>query len=300
MDRQRDRKTPSSPLDDAEASRVAQRLDELSMGEVERIIQRALEIQSESSHLAPEHLDRETLRRIAAEMDISPEHLEQALVEELAAAGREDPGLLDLLFFPRHLAASGVADGAVAAVDATVNDWMAGHEGMVRRATRKGEVVWEKDPSLAASVRRGLRLSQATGDLRLASQVTTRVRPATEDRNIVSIDADVTPTRRLAIGLASTVLAFGAGVGVVVAAMTDGMAGDVAAVGSTVAAGALGFGAILLGFKMWAAKVRAAVERAVEAVTSPVEIAAPGSLREAVVNLVGQVWSGGGWRRRGG
>ncbi len=299
MDRQDWQSEPTHP-DDVEARRVAERLDQLSMGEVERIIQRALEIQSSTSDLAPDQLDRETLRRVAAEMDISPQHLEQALVEELAAAGREDPGLLDRIFIPRRISASGVAGGTLAEVDAAVDDWMVGQEGMVRRATRKGEVVWEKDPSLAASVRRGLRLSQATGDLRQASTVTTRVRPATETRHIVGVEADVTPTRRLAIALATGVLALSAGVGVAVAAFTDGVAGDAAAVASTAAAGAIGFGSIVLGFKMWAGKVRAAVERAVEAISSPASIPTPGGLRDAVINLVGQVWGSGGWGRRRG
>jgi hypothetical protein len=145
---------------------------------------------------------------------------------------------------------------------------MASHEGLRNRTENSVRTEWEKDGSLLTSARMKLRMSQGSGALRGVSRVTHAVRPVTDDRHLVSIEADTSRLRHLAMGL----LAAGTAAGVAVAGASgavdaSGFGLDNVLAGAGVAA-VVGGGA-WLGVRIWAKRVRDALTRAADAVANP-------------------------------
>lgn len=271
-----------------DAKRVADRLQELTADEAERVLQRAIELQTRAPGPNPAGtLDTEMLGQIADELDIDRTHLQQALLEELFRVETEDPTWVDRLIVDHAISGHGVAPGDVRAVREVVDAWMTNEEGMRKRAESSSRTVWEKDRGFGAVARKFLRLSRGSQALRTASSVTTAVRPATNDQQVVVIEADTRNLRRLALGL----LAAAGGIGVAVA----GSSGAIDANGfglDNVAAGAvttavLG-GGVLIGVKMWAQRIRDGVARAIDAIRSPHLVDRGTSLPSALRRFVDQ------------
>jgi hypothetical protein len=252
-----------------DAKRVADRLQELSADEAERILQRAVDLQTRAPGPDPTGtLDTQMLQQIADELDIDRTHLQQALLEELFRVETEHPTWLDRLVVDDAISGHGAAPGEVRAVREVVDAWMTNEEGMRKRAENSSRTVWEKDRGFGAVARKFLRLSRGSQALRTASSVTTAVRPATDDQQVVVIEADTRNLRRLALGL----LAAAGGIGVAVAASSgaidpNGFGLDNVAAGAVTTA-VLG-GGVLIGVKMWAQRIRDGVARAIDAIRSP-------------------------------
>lgn len=271
-----------------DAKRVADRLQELSADEAERILQRAIELQTRGPGPDPTGtLDTRMLEQVADELDIDRTHLQQALLEELFRVETEDPTWLDRLVVDDAISGHGIAPGDVRAVREVVDAWMTNEEGMRKRAENSSRTVWEKDRGFGAVARKFLRLSRGSQALRTASSVTTAVRPTTDDRQVVVIEADTRNLRRLALGL----LAAAGGIGVAVAGSSGvidpgGFGLDNVAAGA-VTAGVLG-GGVLIGVKMWAQRIRDGVARAIDAIRSPHLVDRGTSLPSALRRFVDQ------------
>ncbi len=287
MDRQRDHQPPSHELG-ADAKRVADRLQELSVDEAERVLQRAIELQTRGPGRDPGGtLDTVMLEQIADELDIDRSHLQQALLEELFRVQTEAPNLLDRVIVDDAMTVHGAAPGDMHQVRGIVDAWMVNEEGMRKRAENESHTTWERDRGFGAFARKVLKMSRGSQALRTAAGVTTSVRPATDDRQVVVIEADTRNLRRLALGL----LAGAGAIGVAVA----GSSGAIDAGGfglDNVAAGAattlvLGGGA-LIGVKMWAHRIRDGLTRAIDAIRSPHLVESGTSLPSALRRFVDQ------------
>lgn len=255
-----------------EARLVAERLEQLSVDDAERVLERAIALQQQRDDQAGAErmMDRATLQRIADELEIDHAHLERALVEELYRLDAEDPTWIDRLTVPASVRASGVVPLSAAQTRTIVDLWMERHEGMRKQSDRSGVAGWKKNPSLAASARRALRMSDSSGFLRRANDVSTRVRPATASQSVVAVEADTSGLRSLAVAAASaTVAAVASGLAV---AAGSALAGDGGLVGPAVATGAtaglLG-GGVWLGVRMWVDRIRSAAKSAVSSITNP-------------------------------
>lgn len=289
MERERASRRESPPELSADARRVADRLQELSADEAERILQRAIELQTRGPGPDPSGtLDTKMLEQIPDELDIDRRHLQQALLEELLRVQVEEPDWLDRLVVDDVMTVHGLVAGSPAGVRTTVDAWMINHEGMRKRAENAARTAWERDRGFGAFVRKSLRMSRGSQSLRTSSGVETSVRPATDDEQLVVIEADTSNLRRLALGL----LAGAAGLGVAVAAGTgaldaSGFGVDNIAAGATTAA-LLG-GGVLIGIKMWAQRIRNGLARALDAIRSPHLVdkgtSLPRALRRAVDQL---------------
>lgn len=288
MDRQRRDRAPQPAELGDDARRVAERLQELSVDEAERILQRAIELQTRAPGPDPMGtLDTEMLEEIADELDIDRAHLQQALLEELFRVETEDPTLLDRIVVDDTISGHGVAPGDVRQVRAVVDAWMTNEEGMRKRAENPSRTVWEKDRGFGAVARKFLRLSRGSQALRTASSVTTAVRPATDDQQVVVVEADTRNLRRLALGLLAAAGAVGVAVAGSSAAIDAGGFGldNVAAGAATTAV--LG-GGVVIGVKMWAQRIRDGVARAIDAIRSPHLVDRGTSLPSALRRFVDQ------------
>lgn len=266
---ERERLTQQGAPNEEELSAIADRLQQLSVGEVERVLERAIELQTEAHGGAQrEMLDTDTLGRIADELEIDRRHLKTALVEEFMKMHAEEPDALDRWFVPGRIVAQRIVPGDAATVRKALDTWMASHEGLRKRTENPVRTEWEKDGSLLTSARMKLRMSQGSGALRSVNGVTHAVRPVTDDRHLVSIEADTSRLRQLAVAL----LAAGTAAGVAVAGASgavdaSGFGLDNVLAGAGVAA-VVGGGA-WLGVRMWAKRVRDALTRAADAVANP-------------------------------
>lgn len=245
---------------------VAERLQQLSTGEVERILRRAIELQSEKdTRIDRTGLDRAALRRVADEIGIDPDHLEAALTEELLRIQADDPTLIDRLLAPTSVVTRDAVAGDAAAVRTSLDRWLGYHAGLRKRAATPGSALWEADRSLVTSARVKLRAAQGGATLRSTAGVRDSVQPVEDRRSIVTLEADTSNVRRLAVGLlaGSAGLALAAGVTTGVAfGLPEGLAAG------TVSFGLLG-GGVLLGVRMWIDNVRRALARAIDAAGHP-------------------------------
>jgi hypothetical protein len=283
------------PGPSAEARQIADRLQELSVDEAERVLERAIELQTRSPGGPPAStIDTQMLAAIAAELDIDAQHLQQAIIEELLRVETEAPGVVDRLLVPPRMTGHGVAPGDPPAVREVVDAWMVNHEGMRKLAETGSVSRWERDQGLGAAMRRHLRMSRGRRDLRTTAGVTTSVRPATDDQQIVVMDADTSNLRRLAIGLLAGSAALGGAAAAVGSGFGTGLDGLVAGAGVF---GVLASG-VLLGVKMWAARVRDGLDRALDAIRSPHLVDRGTSIPSTLRRFVDGLRDAGGRRGR--
>ena len=252
---------------DQEVAAVAERLQQLSTDEVERVLRRAIELQTDTEYRADEPgLDRAALRRVAAEIGIDPGHLESAMAEELLRVQAEQPGLIDRLLAPRKAAVRGAAEGDAAQVREVLDRWLGYHAGLRKRAESSTGAVWERDKSLVAVARMKLRAAQGGGALRTTMGVRDDVHPLEPGKQVVTIEADTSNVRRVALAwLAGMAIAGGAAAAV-------GLGNDATVVdnvGMGLGVLALGAGGVVLGIRMWMDRIRRALHRAADAVSHP-------------------------------
>ncbi len=288
MDRQQSRARQPRGLD-SEARRVADRLQQLSVDEAERVLERAIDLQINAPGADPaDTLDTDVLARIAEELDIDQRHLQQALLEELFRVEVDEPGLLDRLLVPEAITAHGPVSGNASAVRQTVDDWMTNHEGMRKRAENAAVTRWEKDEGFGAFVRKAMQMSRGKRSLRTTAGVSSSVRQATDSQQVVVLEADTTNLRRLALGLlAGAAVAGGAVAAASGVVDASGFGADNVAAG--VATAAIFGGGVVIGIKMWAQRIRDGLARAIDAIRSPHLVERGTSLPSAVRRWVDQV-----------
>ena len=282
--------SPSAPSDGAAG--VADRLQKLSVEEAERVLQRAIQLQSEAPDgTEPELFDTEMLGRVADELDIDQAHLRTALTEELLRVQGDDPDWLDRLLVAGSVSERRVVPGELSSVHDVVDFWMSKHEGLRKREENPARTIWEKDESLVTTARVKLRMARGSGALRTSGRVESAVRPVGADRQLVTVEADTGNVRRMAIGLLVASAAAGAGVAGATGAVDGAFGLDNVAAGAAIT-GLLG-GGIVLGVRMWASRLRSGLKRAVDAVANPQLLSQADTLPGALRRWFGQ------WRSLG-
>jgi hypothetical protein len=233
---------------------VSERLQQLSSDDVERILERAIGLQMDSTAPGRDSIDVDALGRIADELGIDRQHLQQAMAEELVRIEEEDPGWLSRNLMPKSIAESRTVAAAPDRVRAVLDYWLAS--------------PWHRDGSPLTAIRTALNMTQGDGSLRSARSVSDSIKPLTVGNQVISVEADTSNLRQVAIGLlvASGVIG-GAAAGVSAGIDPGGFGLDNIAVGAGVAA--LAGGGVFLGFRMWAQKLRRGIARVADAVANP-------------------------------
>ena len=244
-----------------EPSAVENRLDALTSQSAERVLKRAIELQSDSDFADPT-LDPSALERVAAELGIDVGHVRQALLEEFSRPEpRSANGLTERIFAPRTMSTRLVATASRAELDHTIDAWMTKHEGL--RPTRRTDdgVAWVKNPSPINSIRQGLKISQGTGALRTVRQVTHQVESISEGQHVVSLEADTKVINQVGVGLVAGG-AFGSLVTGGVLAAAAPMLSGLAVLGIALAILSTFLIAAVVSAKVWAVQVEHGLERA--------------------------------------
>ena len=265
---------------------VSERLQQLSSDDVERILEKAIALEMRSSDPGRTGLDVDALGRIADELGIDRRHLKQAMAEELVRIEEDEPGWLSRNLMPKTITENRTVAAAPDRVRAVLDYWLSQHEGLRKHTGGPVEATWHKDASLSTSVKTALNLTQGDGSLRSVREVRDSIKPITVGNQVVSVEADTSNLRQLAIGLlvGSGVL----GAAVAGASMgSGGLAAENVAAGAGVAA--LAGTGVWLGFRMWAQKLRRAVSRVADAVAHPHLVQESVSVPQRLTRFIGQV-----------
>jgi hypothetical protein len=125
---------------------------------VERVLARALELQSGSSGgEAADRLTEAQLLDLAKEVGLDPVYLRQALAEERTrVAVPEEKGVLARLYGGATVSAQRILTGTPTQVLQALDDWMQRQECLRVKRHFTERIVWEADRSVASTIRRAV------------------------------------------------------------------------------------------------------------------------------------------------
>jgi hypothetical protein len=248
------------PQDEA----LAERLDQLSMEEAQRVLERAV---SASSPLGSDPgLSQRQLYEIAAELGIDAEHVDRALEAELIAHPiPRYPGLLARVTGLPTVCERRITDRPPPWVQRAAAAWLGGEEGLRARYRSASGAVWERDRGLTARLRRAFRLTRGSGTLGVADQVSHKVEAVHGGRTLVTLQADAGSVLR-----SGGVVAIGTLLVATLLVMIGGLAGEWGqGFGAAVVMLGVGLGATVTALRVWALRLRRAVTGALDAIVGP-------------------------------
>lgn len=186
--------------------------------QADKILRRAIQLQTEESTRKVEPIDRDKLMRMAAELNVDPDFLLRALAEHQAGVSLDDrlDDVWQKVLAPDKVMGTRIVKGPRDRVEATAESWFRSQEGLRPRRHYEDGALWEKDSHPIASIRMGLKLGQGTGALRDTRGVTHRIREIKPGEQLVSIEANTAGLRKtgqslLAAGAVATAGAVGIG-----------------------------------------------------------------------------------------
>ncbi|MCP3976953.1 MAG: hypothetical protein GY720_20895 [bacterium] len=267
---------------------VSERLQQLSSDDVEKILERAISLQMDSADPSRDSIDPEALGRIADELGIDRSHLRRAMVEELARIDEEDPGWLSRNLMPNKIAESRTVAASPDRVRAVLDYWLGSQEGLRKHSSNVEGATWTRDGSPLTAIRTAFNMTQGDGSLRSVRAVTDTIKPLTVGNQVVSVEADTSNLRQLAIGLliGSGVLG-AAAMGISAGIDPGGFGAENVAAGIGVAA--VAGGGVWLGFRMWGQKLRRGVARVADAVAHPHLVKVAESVPKRLARFVDQI-----------
>jgi hypothetical protein len=163
--------------------------------QLERVIQRAAELQSRERDVG-DSLTEEELLQLGQEVGIAPTHLRRALQEERSRAlVPAEGGTMVRLFGPKRVATERVINGKPEKVEQTLFEWMS--EGELLQVKRRfpDSISWERKEGAWASLRRSLGVGGRKYLLARSREIVTRVSAIDEDRSLIQLIADLSNTR---------------------------------------------------------------------------------------------------------
>ncbi len=255
---------------------TTERLDQISQPQLERIIQRAIELQQDEDWKWGHEYDQSDIEAIAVELGIDPQFVRKAAIEERtkAALGELEPRELTPLerfLAPTRMSAQGRATGTRREVQRDVGTWMRRHEGLRPRRLTDDGAVWDKDTGIATALRRGFKVSQGTGAIREMADVEHSVTSISDNEHVVTVEADTSVINKVALGIGIGGAALSVGAGLGVAAIGDPALGaDIAQfLGGFIGAMVVNGGIALTVAKGWASSIRRGLQRAIDGITHP-------------------------------
>jgi hypothetical protein len=205
----------------------------IDRGSLERIIQRAAELQASERDLS-EGLTEVELYQLGEDVGLSPAHIKRAMLEERTrAVVRSERGLAVFLAGPAHVHAERVVAQPAKTLSESLHWWM--DEGEVLQVKRRfpDVTVWETKRGALAAMKRSFR-SGHSHQLARAFEVNGAVTDLGDHRTHVRLTADLSNHRREHITGATVLVTAGAVTTVV--AMSLGVAPWAAAMATPLAA----------------------------------------------------------------
>ncbi len=210
----------------------------LDRSALERVLARAAELQTAQPDATEPGLSEEQLVAIAREVGIAPEHIRQALAEERTRPPEvRSGGALSELVGAARVTARRVMRGSVASALVSLDQWMQREELLQVKRQFADRILWERRPGLASDFRRIMNVGGRGYHLSRAGEVGATVVAVDDARVMVSLDADVSPTRQAYLTGAGVTAGGGAAASVVLLAL-----GFVAYLAAVPVAGGLAMG----------------------------------------------------------
>ena len=171
----------------------ARRIDRAAL---ERVIQRAAELQAGEMDSAGDGLTEQELLKLGADVGIDGRFLRQALYEQAGGASAvAERGLLAKWVGPGRVAASRVVPGDRAAIEQALAHWMTESEALAVKRRLPDATVWERQKGFFAEMKRGFGVGGRAYELAKAKDVTVAVTPLETGFCHVAMTADLGPTR---------------------------------------------------------------------------------------------------------
>jgi hypothetical protein len=190
--------------------------------QLERIIQRAAELQASEMDTGEAMTEQEVLK-LGSEVGIPGRYLRQALYEEASGGAALERGLLGRWVGPKTVLARRVVPGERAALEQAIGQFMTEEEAMTPQRRLPDRTVWERQKGLFAEMKRGLSLEGKAYHLARAVDVSVQLTALEDGYCHAEMAADVSNLRDQALAGAGTLL--GAGVlAAVVVALIPGLA----------------------------------------------------------------------------
>ncbi|MEP6574736.1 MAG: hypothetical protein ABJD11_18690, partial [Gemmatimonadota bacterium] len=133
------------------ADELPARIDRAAL---ERIIQRAAELQT-GEHEIADQLTPDEVLRLGKDVGIPARYLQQAMLEErIRTPEAQLSGALDRWVGPGEVAAQRVIRGAAPDIERLLLEWMDQHELLTIQRQQPGRVTWEPLGGLQMAIRR--------------------------------------------------------------------------------------------------------------------------------------------------
>ena len=181
----------------------------IDRGALERIIQRAAELQAGERDIGEGLTERELLR-LGEEVGIPPSYLQQALLEERTrAVATVEPGFRGWLAGPTRLAAQRTIPGEPKRLRDALNQWMTESELLTVKRRYPEQTSWEAKQDVLSSLKREFKMGGRSYQLSRAKEIVGQVVQVEEGRAHVRLVADLSNTRRAHLSSAATVAGAG-------------------------------------------------------------------------------------------
>ena len=261
---------------------IADRLQKLSPARADRILRRAIELQTDSEYDDTD-VDVETLNRVADELGVHRDIVAKALAEELSKPDDVPAGTLsERIFGPKQITDQILLDASRPEVEASITDWMTRHEGLQVTRTNPQSTVWTKRASPVNSLRHGLKIAQGTGALRTI-KVAHRIETITDNQHVVTLRASTAPAYWTGLGLATSGAVVGLGLFIGLGIGVGMLVGLAAGLGALI----VQVGAGIIAARSWIGQIRRGLGRALTGIAHP-ELTNQDTVGQAVVDIIGQ------------
>lgn len=186
--------------------------DRLDSTALDRVLQRAAEMQAAETEVGEGLTEREVLD-LGQQVGIPQRYLQQAMLEERSRVELSRPDtMLDALIGPREVVAQRVMQGTVESVEQGLLDWMQKHELVALQRQQPGRITWERLGGVQAALKRGMSVLSAPAArfmLARADLVSATVAPLEDGYCHVTLAAQLPQTRNSYLGGAAALTAAG-------------------------------------------------------------------------------------------
>jgi len=193
----------------------------ISREQLERIIQRAAELQAGEMDTG-EGMTEQELLKLGSEVGIPGRFLRQAMYEEAAGGAALEHDFLGRWVGPRMLLAHRVVPGDRTALEQAIGEFMTEEEAMTPKRRLADRTVWERQKGLLAEMKRGLSLEGKAYHLARALDISVQLNALEDGYCHAELAADVSNLREQSVAGIGTLASVGL-VGTLILALVPGL-----------------------------------------------------------------------------
>jgi len=177
--------------------------DLLSSAQLERVIQRAAELQT-ARESVPDRLNDAEVMQIGEEVGLESQHVHRALLElraeSMVPVAHEERALPTRLWGTGHVSVSRVVPGDASEVQDELGGYLRSAESLRRIRDRMGLSIWEPATDVGSQLKRAFDVGGRGFELAKARRVEVTVQQLEPGRSLVTVSADLTNQRAALAG----------------------------------------------------------------------------------------------------